>query len=83
MASNTAAALTPRPRSSSIRRCFSARQMAHRAATSARWSTRSAPGATAARRARAVTPTWPSTGTVTGWNRPRAIGSKSTWTIGL
>ena len=30
-----------------------------------------------------MTPTWPSTGTVTGWKRPRAIGSKSTWMIGL
>ena len=30
-----------------------------------------------------MTPTWPSTGTVTGWKRPSAIGSKSTWTIGL
>ena len=66
------------------RRAFSARQIAQRSATSARWSTRSA-----RRRSRvgaaagAVTPTSPSTGTVTGWKRPSAIGSKSTWMIGL
>jgi hypothetical protein len=31
----------------------------------------------------AVTPISPHTGTVTGWNLPRAIASKSTWTIGF
>ena len=54
--SNTLAALSPRAKSSSRRRTFSARQMAHRSAMSARWSTVSgSPRALSS--ARAVTPT--------------------------
>ena len=69
---------------SSTKRCaFSALQIAHRSLTSPRWSTRSGLSGRRLRSNSAVTPTWPSTGTVTGWKRPSAIGSKSTCTIGL
>ena len=72
------------PRSSAARRAFSARQIAQRSATSARWSSASAAGRrTAAASAGTTSAASPSRSAVTASNRPIAVGVSSTCTIGL
>ena len=81
--SKIAADDTPLPRSSVRRLSFSARQMAQRSVTSARWSMQRRVSGMAALMARAATPTSASIGTATAWKRPRAEGSESIWMMGL